>query len=244
MSETVPPRRRETPDIEASSESYAARFRGPAGRYMLGIQERGLFELMADGRPLAGRTVLDVGGGHAQLAAPLAERGCRVTVAGSDDVCAARLGGEIAYRTGDLLALPFAAREFDTVVSVRLISHMADWRGLVAELCRLADRSVVIDYPTLASLNILSFATFPLKHAIEKNTRTYRSFSDGAIRRAFAAHGFRPVHAFRQFAFPMGLHRLAGATGLVRGAEEALRAIGITSLIGNPVLLRLDRLPR
>ncbi len=240
------PAGRETPDVETSSDGYAARFAGPAGRYMLSVQERGVLDLLARAPALLGGTVLDVGGGHMQLAPPLARAGCQVTVFGSDHRCAARLRAgpaepAIRFIAGDLLALPFDDRAFDAVVSVRLISHVQDWPGLVAELCRVARRAVLIDYPTLSSLNALSLLTFPLKRAIEKNTRTYRSFRDSEIGGAFARHGFRPAARVRQFAVPMAAHRLLGRTGVVRAAERGLRAAGVTGLLGNPVLLRLDR---
>ena len=237
---------RETPDIETSSDNYASRFAGPAGHYMLAVQERGVLSLLEQAPSALGGRVLDVGGGHMQLAAPLVERGCEVTVFGSDDLCAARLragplAGQVGFASGDLLALPYPDQAFDAVVSVRLISHMEDWRGLVAELCRVARQAVVIDYPTMASLNALSLVTFPLKRAIEKNTRTYRSFRSSELEGEFARHGFQPAGRFKQFVVPMAAHRLLGRTGIVRGVESGLRAAGVTGLVGNPVLLRLDR---
>lgn len=236
----------ETPDIETSSAGYASRFAGPAGKYMLEVQERGIVRLLRDGRPLAGRTVLDVGGGHGQLAGPIAGLGCNVTVAGSDESCAERVrsgphGDNIGFVTANLLDMPFRDREFDTVVSVRLISHITDWPRLVAELCRVADRAVIIDYPTFASINALSLLTFPIKRMIERNTRTYTTFWNGEIKRAFAAHGFRSTDYLPQFVIPMGLHRAFGKTPMVRGVEEGLRKTGLTRLVGNPVLMRLER---
>lgn len=230
----------ETPDIETSSENYASRFRGPAGAYMLDVQEKSVLALLKDGHPLQGRTVLDVGGGHAQLAGPIATLGCAVTVVGSDQSCAARLNGDqINFAIGSMLDLPFADRAFDTLVSVRLISHIENWPRLVAELCRVADKSIIIDYPTWRSINALSLLTFPLKKAIEKNTRTYTTFWDGAIRRTFAQHGFRAVATRNQFVMPMALHR--ASKGALKPVEEGLRATGVTRLIGNPVIIRFDR---
>jgi len=230
----------EMPDIETSSENYASRFRGPAGAYMLDVQEKSVLELLKDGRPLENRTVLDVGGGHGQLAGPIAGLGCAVTVVGSDESCATRLDGDqIAFAVGSMLDLPFSERSFDTLVSVRLISHIENWPRLVAELCRVADRSIIIDYPTWRSINALSLLTFPIKKAIEKNTRTYTTFWDGAIRREFAKHGFRAVATRNQFVMPMALHR--ASKGALKPVEEAMRATGVTRLIGNPVIIRLDR---
>ena len=57
----------EQPDVETSSDGYAARFAGPAGRYMLGVQEAAVRSMLADLPP--GASVLDVGGGHGQLLA-------------------------------------------------------------------------------------------------------------------------------------------------------------------------------
>ena len=236
----------DAPDIETSSKSYAARFAGTVGKYLLRVQERLVIELMLDGRPLFGRRILDVGGGHGQLAIPLAELGCKVMVAGSDISCAERIRAtqeraSIGFTATNLLDLPFKDRSFDTVLSVRLISHLSDWEGLIAELCRVADRSIIIDYPTHRSLNALSLITFPLKLAIEGDTRTYTTFRNTTIQRAFARHGFHARTADRQFVIPMGLHRAVNGLPFMQKIENALRRLGITKLLGNPVLIRFDR---
>ncbi|MDQ2673475.1 MAG: methyltransferase, partial [Chloroflexota bacterium] len=73
---------REDADVESSSEAYARRFAGPVGQWFLELQARLTLESLAGLPP--GATILDVGGGHAQLAPPLVEAGYRVTVVGSD----------------------------------------------------------------------------------------------------------------------------------------------------------------
>ena len=60
----------ETADIETSNDDYATRFCGKVGAWMLGMQERGVLKLLAAAVP-RGAAVLDVGGGHGQLAEPL-----------------------------------------------------------------------------------------------------------------------------------------------------------------------------
>ncbi len=62
---------RETPDIETASDSYAQRFAGAAGRYLLAEQDAAIRAVLADWR---GGTVLDVGGGHGQLVRRYCER--------------------------------------------------------------------------------------------------------------------------------------------------------------------------
>lgn len=237
------------PDIETASDNYAARFAGPAGRYFLDVQERGVASLLDGASLLEGtgappHSAVDVGGGHGQLAGPLAQLGFDVTVVGSDARCSRRIGDStdhVAFVESNLLRMPFANRQFDIAVSVRLISHIEDWSGLIAELCRVARRSVIIDYPTYASLNALSPLTLGLKRRIEKNTRTYRTFFGLTINRAFARHGFRRARTFHQFALPMGLHRAVPA---LRHVEEGSRKLGLTGLIGNPILARFDRKDR
>jgi ubiquinone/menaquinone biosynthesis C-methylase UbiE len=238
------PSARETPDVETSSERYASRFRGAAGAYMLRVQEEAVRSLLP---PSQGGALLDVGGGHAQLAGPAAALGWRVTVMGSTDECRARLHADPAaaaaeFRAGDLLDLPFSARSFDVVLAVRLISHLRDWTGLVGELCRVARASVVIDYPTLAGLGRLAPLAFHAKRAAEaRTTRPYRSFSPSQIDQAFEAHGFRRVATRGQFLAPMALHRLLGGARWLERAEDDARRIGLTDRFGNPVIARFDR---
>ncbi|GFM28588.1 class I SAM-dependent methyltransferase [Novosphingobium sp. PY1] len=236
----------EPPDIETSSDGYASRFRGKVGEYLLGVQEQGVFSLLEHPPISPGSTVLDVGGGHAQLAPPLADAGYRVTVAGSDASCGLRLASHASARAVDfvacdLLQMPFADRQFDVVTSVRLMAHIDDWPRLVAELCRVADKAVIIDFPVYSSVNALSLLTFPLKKRIEKNTRTYRSFFGGEVRKAFASHGFGQTRIWRQFVLPMALHRALPRATLTQQAEGLMRTAGVTGLIGNPVLARFDR---
>jgi 2-polyprenyl-3-methyl-5-hydroxy-6-metoxy-1,4-benzoquinol methylase len=236
----------EAPDIETSSADYASRFVGTGGAYLLGIQERLVVSLLGDRHSLAGKTILDVGGGHGQLAGPLARLGCVVTVAGSDESCAERIrsgphADAIAFRATNLLTLPFEDRQFDTVVSVRLISHITDWRALIGEMCRVADKAVIIDYPTYRSLNLLSRLAFPIKRAIERNTRHYQTFRNSVIQAAFAEHGFHTAVIEKQFAIPMGFHRAFNGTPVVRLLEEGFRKLGITRRFGGPVLIKFER---
>ncbi|MGG5888153.1 hypothetical protein ACLF3G_13530 [Falsiroseomonas sp. HC035] len=133
-------------------------------------------------------------------------------------------------------------RHFDAVVSIRLMAHLENWRGLVAEMCRVARQNVVIDYPTSASPNALSLVALPLKRAVEHDTRTYRTFRNSEVREAFAASGFAPVATYKQLVLPMLAHRVLGRFGVLRWAEGMLRALGTTKVVGNPVLIRFDRI--
>lgn len=236
---------REDADVESSSEQYARRFDGPVGRWFVDSQTRITLECLA-GLP-AGATILDVGGGHAQVAPPLVEAGFRVTVVGSDPSCGERLApltstGRCRFDVGDLQALPYAAASFDAVVCYRLIAHSVNWRHLIAELCRVARHRVIVDYPARRSVNVASQALFRFKHSIEGGTtRPFALYGRGEIARAFERAGFAVVRVRPQFLFPMALYRLAGSVRLARTAEGFARAIALTGLLGSPVIARADR---
>lgn len=235
------------PDVETASDDYASRFSGSVGQFMLSVQERLVVDLLQDFPDRNAGTLLDVGGGHAQLAAPLVTRGFEVTVVGSDSACGHRLAAQsqpARFVVGDLLALPFADRAFDAVVSVRLLSHMDDWAAQLRELCRVARRCVIVDYPTHLSANIVSRATFGMKRAVERNTRTFRTFWPSELESVAAGAGFASAGIRKQFAIPMAAHRAVGSAGLSRGCERLLDAIGATTLLGSPVLQRFDRIAR
>lgn len=232
----------ETADRHSSSEEYAQRFAGEIGEWMLSVQELGVFSLL----PQNARTVLDIGGGHGQLARPLANRRRKVTVLGSSDICSYRIRdlvdeGKVRFALGDLIAPPFSDKSFDCVLSVRIMSHCASWQTLVSQMCRVTRHAVIFDYPTWCSTNILSPLLFSLKRKMEGNTRTYTTFTLKALEAEFCKHGFIRVTVKKQFFFPMGLHRLVGSAKWSRLLEGYAAALGLTKMFGSPVLVKFVR---
>ena len=239
----IPPYHLEDADVETSSEGYARRFSGEVGRYFLEVQAANALEVLA---PFPGARVLDVGGGHAQLAGPLIEHGFDVTVVGSREVCRERLDrnlrpGSFQFRSCDLLDLPFEDRAFDVVIAFRLIAHVPRWRDLIAEMCRVARRAVVLDYSDARSFNFLYSALFPWKRALEGNTRTFFCFRSGQVAAELAEHGFVRPLVRRQFFVPMVVHRKLRSAGFSRTVERASRTLGLTRAFGSPVVLRAER---
>jgi len=232
----------ETADIHASSDEYAARFGGPVGEWLLSVQERAVLDALDE----ECTSVLDVGGGHGQIALPLARANRSVTVLGSSHVCATRLresieSGLISFRAGNLVELPFVPASFNLVVSFRLMSHCTAWRTLVAEMCRTASHAVIVDYPVWFSFNLLSPLLFSIKRRLEGNTRAYRLFSSLEVRREFRKHGFRCVSVKKQFFFPMGLHRALKSPRASRLLESVARALLLTRVFGSPVVASFVR---
>ena len=230
-------------DIETASDGYAARFSGAAGAWMLGQQERIVLDWL---RATPGAGVLDVGGGHAQLALPLARAGCAVTVLGSDGVCIKRIEKEVQaglmkFAVGNLVALPFPDRSFDVVISIRLLPHCDAWPKLISELCRVAKRAVIVDYPTDQSVNFFSSALFGAKKKIEKNTRPFTLFRHSAVTAEFARHGFSAAGRKGEFFLPMVLHRMLKCPAVSAALEGVCGVLGLKKLLGSPVLARFER---
>ncbi|MEP6686915.1 MAG: class I SAM-dependent methyltransferase [Gemmatimonadales bacterium] len=241
----APPR--ETGDAEASTDAYARRFDGAVGRWFLEVQTRLTLAGLA-GLP-RGATVLDVGGGHAQVAPPLIAAGYRVTVVGSDRTCGRRLEpwtstGRCGFDVADLHHLPHVDRAFDAVICYRLLAHSVDWRRLVAELCRVAASRVLVDYPSRRSVNVVSQGLFDMKLSIEGGTtRRYALYGRGEIADGFDQMGFTVTEERPQFFLPMALHRVARSAALGRAAEWPARALGLTRAFGSPVIARAERRP-
>lgn len=235
----------ENADIESSSDGYARRFRGAVGHWFLSVQTRITLNALS-GLP-EGAKVLDVGGGHAQVAPPLIAAGYQVTVAGSEESCGNRLqpwiaSGRCTFDVADLLHLPYPDAAFDAVICYRLLAHSVNWTRLIAELCRVAADRVIIDYPARRSVNIVSDRFFDMKHSVEAgSTRRFALYRRQEIGQAFWAAGFRVATERPQFLLPMALYRLAGSALFARMAEWPGHRLGLTRLLGSPVIVRADR---
>ena len=146
------------PDRVSSTDDYAKRFAGKAGSYLLGVQTRGLLKLI---EPMGPRLrILDVGGGHAQSAVPLAKAGHRVTILSSRPEYEARARREcdglgVEFMTGSIESPPVEPGAYDVVVALRMVMHMPDWKAFIAGVTRVAGRAVIVDYPSWRSTNWL-----------------------------------------------------------------------------------------
>ena len=233
----------EDADVASSADAYARRFAGAVGTWFLDVQTRITLDLL---RPFPAASVLDVGGGHGQLAAPVAAAGHAVTVLGSAPACAHRVQALVeqeraAFASGDLMKAPFPDRSFDVVLAFRMLAHVRDWPGFVAELCRLARHAVIVDYPARRSANAVAERLFALKQGVEKDTRPFRVLGDGELAAAFSTAGFHAAVRRPQFFVPMAVHRGLGVAPLSRAAEALAGMLGLVRGFGSPVILRADR---
>ena len=233
----------ETADIATASDDYACRFAGAVGDYFLSVQLDIVLDYLSSGHRSA---ILDVGGGHGQLAIPLIRRGFQLTITGSDPICRSRLDralrpDDFDFEACDMLDLPFGPQQFDAVLAFRLLAHVKQWRRLIAELCRVAQTAVIVDYPDLRSVNILTGLLFEKKRAIEKNTRPYRLFNRRQLIAEFEKNDFHVRRLRGEFFFPMVLHRWVKNPSLSNRLETVARILGLTRYLGSPIILEAIR---
>ena len=221
------------------------RFGGPIGQLIAEEQARVLCEFAGE---VAGRSILDVGTGTGRAALLMAKLGAQVTgVDASEPMLAvARRRAEeehldVTLVTGDAHALAFADRAFDTVISLRMLMHASQWRRSLAELCRAADRLVIVDYPSAMSFAAMQAGTRRLTHALGAATEPYRVLSDGAVARALLQSGFRVRAAHRQFVLPIAAHKAIGSPRFSLWSRALSERTGLLGLFGTPVTVVAER---
>lgn len=240
----------ERPDIETASDAYAARFAGEVGRWLLAEQERSVQQLL-DAAGAAPLRILEVGGGHGQLAPMLLARGHDVTVHGSSPECFGRVSrleeefpGRFRTAASSLWRLPFAARSFDLVLAVRLLGHTARWRELIAEMARVSDRWLILEFARTAMVSVprLAEAVFVLKQRVEGHTtRPFFSYREWRLVQELRRHSFSPASRAAMFSLPMVLHRVMRDPARSRRVEEGLRRVGVGDRFRSPAMLLAER---
>jgi ubiquinone/menaquinone biosynthesis C-methylase UbiE len=222
------------------------RFSGPIGEMIAHSQARVLANMV--GR-IKDREVLDVGTGTGRAALILALGGARVTaVDASEEMlaiarqrAAEQMITAIKFQRGDAHALDFADRSFDAVVSLRLLMHAPQWKRCIAELCRVAERLVIVDYPSATSVALFESLARRVMHSAGIKTEPYRVFTGGAIDDAFDRNGFRIRSVHRQFVLPIAFHKAIGSRRFTTSTERLLDHARLLKHFGSPVTLVAER---
>ena len=221
------------------------RFGGPIGALVAGTQARVLTNMV--GR-IHERPILDVGTGTGRAALLLARGGAQVTgVDASEQMLAvarqraADEGVSATFQLGDAHDLDFDDRAFDVAVSLRVLMHTPKWRRCIAELCRVADRLVIVDYPSATSAALFESMARRVLHRAGLRTEPYQVFRHRTIVEAFDPCGFRIRSVHRQFVLPIALHKAIGSRRLTEATERLLDRAHLLNTFGSPVTLVAER---
>jgi ubiquinone/menaquinone biosynthesis C-methylase UbiE len=221
------------------------RFGGPIGDLVASSQAQVLANMVG---PVRGRPIVDVGTGTARAALLFARAGARVTAIDASEQMlgvarerASAEGLDVAFAQGDAHALKFPDRAFDVAVCLRVLMHSPRWRDSLSELCRVADRLVILDYPSRRSVAVLQSLARRVLHRFGARTEPYRVFSDHEIAEALDTLGFRVRSVHRQFVLPIALHKAIGSRTFTVRVESMLARVGLLRIVGSPVTLVAER---
>lgn len=221
------------------------RFGGPIGQLIAAEQARVLANMI--GR-IHERTILDVGTGTGRAALMLALGGGRVTAIDASEQMlevarqrAAEQMVKVHFLRGDAHNLDFKDRSFDVVVCLRVLMHAPDWRRCLSEMCRVADRLVIFDYPSAGSAALLQSTARRLFNAVGGRTEAYRVFTERTIGSAIAGLQFRTRSVHRQFVMPIQFHKMIGSRRFTTRSEHLLDRMGLLRLLGSPVTVCAER---
>ena len=232
-------------DPETARTFDEKRFGGPIGELVASMQARAITNMV--GR-IAERPILDVGTGTGRAALLFARGGAYVTgVDASEEMLAvARRRAEIEGLSltlirGDAHELDFPDRSFDVAISLRVLMHTPHWRRCIAELCRVSERLVIIDYPSARSLARLESIWRRTVHRAGGATEPYQVFSPTAIADALDRSGFTIRSVHRQFVLPIAFHKMIRSQGFTLAVEGFLDRIRLRERFGSPVTLVAER---
>jgi SAM-dependent methyltransferase len=231
---------------ETARSFDARRFGGPIGSLVAAAQAQTLVDFA--GR-IAQRRILDVGTGTGRAAVLFARGGACVTAVDASDAMlevararAAEAGlHNITFAVGDAHALEFADRSFEVVCCLRVLMHTPRWRIAVAELCRVAQELVILDYPSTTSVAVIESIVRRGAHAAGLSTEPYRTFTARAIADALGRCGFRIRSVHRQFVMPIAFHKALGSRRFTSWSEGVFDRIGLLARVGSPVSVVAER---
>jgi ubiquinone/menaquinone biosynthesis C-methylase UbiE len=218
---------------------------GPIGDLVASTQAR----VMANfaGR-IHGRDILTVGEGSEWAARLFARGGAKVTVVESSEATIVRARQraaaefvKIEFRVGDPRALDLPDRSFDVAVGVGLLVHTREWRRSVSELCRVAERLVILDYFPVMSAALLGALVRRVTRTRGAQSAAYSLVTNAAIADALDRSGFRVRSVHRQFVLPITLHRAIGSRRFTIASEKILDRLGLLDQLGTPVTLVAER---
>lgn len=217
------------------------RFGGEFGRF-LQTQEVETFISLLDG---SSGDVLDVGAGTGKLSIPLLFQGRRVT---SVDLSSEmlRIAREKAEKEGKILnsvisdaqLLCFRDNAFECVISSRMLMHLKDWKKGIAEICRVAEGVVLIDFPSLTSFAGVDFLIKRVKSFFSSATKSYKAFHTGNVVHELERNNFLVIEIKKHFFLPVKFHRWINHPNVSLSIEKLCRWLGLVKFLGSPVTVK------
>jgi ubiquinone/menaquinone biosynthesis C-methylase UbiE len=221
----------------------AGHFGGPVGQFFQKSQEELVCKLIAPGEA----TILDVGTGTGRLAIPLALRGAEVIGVDASREMLRRAKekagalSNISFQLADARRLPFSSEAFDYVISFRTLMHFEDWAQVISEMCRVSKRFVIFDAPPTAGVALLERLFNKIRKTLGSNVSPYRTFLQTDLERELTRNDFEVVIVEKQFVLPLKVHRTLGSLRFTKASEGFLGFIGMTKLLGAPILIKAAR---
>jgi ubiquinone/menaquinone biosynthesis C-methylase UbiE len=197
------------------------------------------------------RSVLDAGSGTGKLMIPLLAAGHDVIAADSSLAMltvarqkATSVGLAPRIIVADLQALAFSDNAFDCAVSSRVLMHLRNWQAGIAELCRVTDHAVILDFPpTLSFAGLQSLYRRIARRRADHPRQPYRTFRIRQVAHALAQQSFVVLFIKRSYFLPIILHRLIDRPTLSHRLERFCERVGLTRLLGAPATLKAVRVP-
>jgi len=121
--------------------------------------------------PPDGRSLLDIGGGTGNFAQSLSEAAFGVSLCDYSPEMARRASAKLGMRVAvaDATHLPFRDAAFDSAISVNVLGHVEDWRGMLREAQRvIREGPYVMKASTRETLNanwVMEYLPGILHHA-------------------------------------------------------------------------------
>jgi ubiquinone/menaquinone biosynthesis C-methylase UbiE len=221
------------------------RFGGTFGQYLELTEVAALLLALA---PYTG-SVLDVGAGTGKLSLPLLKQGRRVV---SLDMSPQMLGvARNKALTGDAVLqsvicdahdLCFVDQSFECVVCSRVLMHLRNWDQAIGELCRVAEKAIILDFPPLLSFAGVDSVLKQVTGAFGlRVVQPYRAFRIRQIVRRLEENDFKVVFLRRQFFLPVILHRILDRPKISDMIERFLGRLGLVQALGAPVTIKAIR---
>jgi ubiquinone/menaquinone biosynthesis C-methylase UbiE len=223
-------------DPEVARSFDRDRFGGAIGELVKHTQEQLVFSHLPS---VKGWKVADIGAGTGRFTLPFLESGAEVTACDASEHMLQVLkektqNSNLQSFVIDAHQLQFPDRNFDCVLSFRLLMHVIDWKKALSEICRISRDRIVFDVPPRRGFLILAPLWHRLRKLFDKNVQTYRTFPMREVVQILQKNGYEVVAVDSGFFLPLVVHRLIGSAGFTTSIEKVFARIGLTRVAGSP----------